>query len=47
MLARLVRSANLVLTNMTPSSIADVGLDYENLCQIKSDIILVTSTDCG
>jgi len=46
-LERLVRSADLVLANLTPSGVADVGLDYENLRRIKSDIILVTSTAFG
>lgn len=46
-LERLVRSADLVLANLTPSGVADVGLDYDNLRRIKSDIILVTSTAFG
>ncbi len=46
-LQRLVSSADLVLVNMTPTGVADVGLDYANLKSIKSDIILVTSTAFG
>ncbi len=46
-LQRLVASADLVLANMTPSGVADVGLDYESLKKIKTDIILVTSTAFG
>ncbi len=46
-LERLVQSADLVLANMTPSGVADVGLDYESLRRIKPDIILVTSTAFG
>lgn len=46
-LQRLVNSADLVLANMTPSGVADVGLDYSSLCKIKSDIILTTSTAFG
>ncbi len=46
-LERLVKSADLVLANLTPSGVADVGLDYESLKRIKPDIILVTSTAFG
>jgi crotonobetainyl-CoA:carnitine CoA-transferase CaiB-like acyl-CoA transferase len=46
-LQRLVESADLVLANLTPSGVADIGLDYANLCRIKPDIILVTSTAYG
>ena len=46
-LERLVRSADLVLANLTPSGVVDIGLDYENLRGIKEDIILVTSTAYG
>jgi crotonobetainyl-CoA:carnitine CoA-transferase CaiB-like acyl-CoA transferase len=46
-LERLVRSADLVLANLTPSGVADVGLDYESLRAIREDIILVTSTAYG
>jgi len=46
-LQRLVLSADLVLANMTPTGIADVGLDYANLKAIKPDSILVTSTAFG
>ena len=46
-LQRLVASSDLVLANMTPSGIADIGLDYASLQKIKSDIILVTSTAFG
>ncbi|TDJ21552.1 MAG: CoA transferase [Gammaproteobacteria bacterium] len=46
-LQRLVESADLVLANLTPSGVTDIGLDYANLCRIKPDIILVTSTAYG
>jgi crotonobetainyl-CoA:carnitine CoA-transferase CaiB-like acyl-CoA transferase len=46
-LERLVRSADLVLANLTPSGVVDIGLDYESLCGIRKDIILVTSTAYG
>jgi crotonobetainyl-CoA:carnitine CoA-transferase CaiB-like acyl-CoA transferase len=46
-LRRLVASADLVLANLTPEGVADVGLDYESLQRIKADIILVTSTAFG
>ena len=46
-LDRLVASADLVLANLTPSGVADVGLDYANLTRIRPDIILVTSTAFG
>jgi len=46
-LERLVRSADLVLANLTPSGVVDIGLDYESLRGIKEDIILVTSTAYG
>ena len=43
-LERLVRSADLVLANLTPSGVADIGLDYASLRGIKEDIILVTGS---
>ena len=46
-LERLVGSADLVLANLTPSGVVDIGLDYESLRGIKEDIILVTSTAYG
>jgi|TARA_B100000315_G_scaffold205968_1_gene200004 crotonobetainyl-CoA:carnitine CoA-transferase CaiB-like acyl-CoA transferase len=46
-LKRLVESADLVLANLPPEGVADVGLDYESLRRIKPDIILVTSTAYG
>ena len=46
-LKRMVASADLVLANLTPSGVADVGLDYASLCRLKPDIILVTSTAYG
>jgi crotonobetainyl-CoA:carnitine CoA-transferase CaiB-like acyl-CoA transferase len=46
-LERLVRSADLVVANLTPSGVVDIGLDYESLRGIKEDIILVTSTAYG
>jgi crotonobetainyl-CoA:carnitine CoA-transferase CaiB-like acyl-CoA transferase len=46
-LQRLVESADLVLANLTPSGVADIGLDYASLCRLKPDIILVTSTAYG
>lgn len=46
-LERLVASADVVLANLTPSGVADIGLDYANVSGIKPDIILATSTAFG
>ncbi|MDA1076436.1 MAG: CoA transferase [Proteobacteria bacterium] len=46
-LARLVKSSDVVIANMSPSGVADIGLDYASLKAIKPDIILVTSTAFG
>ncbi|SAL69759.1 L-carnitine dehydratase/bile acid-inducible protein F [Caballeronia choica] len=44
---RLVRSADVVVANMPPRTLANLGLDYESLCDIKPDIILTASSAFG
>ena len=44
---RLVRSADVVVANMPPRTLANLGLDYESLCEIKPDIILTASSAFG
>lgn len=42
--ARLVRSADVVIANLPPETLVSMGLDYESLEAIKPDIILTTVT---
>lgn len=42
--ARLVRSADVVIANLPPETLVTMGLDYESLKAIKPDIILTTVT---
>lgn len=44
---RLLRTADVVIANMPPKTIASLGLDYESLCKIKPDIILTASSAFG
>jgi formyl-CoA transferase len=44
---RLVRTADVVIVNMPPQTLESLGLDYESLRRIKSDIILTASTAFG
>ncbi|MBT6278274.1 MAG: CoA transferase [Chromatiales bacterium] len=44
---RLVETADVVVANMPPQTLKTVGLDYETLRRIKSDIILTTVTAFG
>ncbi|MBO9648162.1 MAG: CoA transferase [Variovorax sp.] len=44
---RLLRSADVVIANMPPKTIASLGLDYESLCKVKPDIILTASSAFG
>ena len=43
----LVRVSDVVVENMTPGTMAKLGLDYENLKRIKSDIILCSISGYG
>jgi crotonobetainyl-CoA:carnitine CoA-transferase CaiB-like acyl-CoA transferase len=44
---RLVASADIVVANLPPVSLAKLGLDYASLRAIRRDIILVTQTAFG
>ena len=44
---RLLRTADVVIANMPPRTIASLGLDYESLCKVKPDIILTASSAFG
>ena len=46
-LKKLIESADVVIANLPPDTLASMGLDYENLRKIKPDIILTTSTAFG
>ena len=46
-LERLVATADVVVANLPPKTLASMGLDYETLKAIKDDIILTTSTAYG
>ena len=46
-LERLIPTADVVIANLPPDTLATMGLDYESLCQHRSDIILTTSTAFG
>ena len=45
--ARLVRSADVVIANMPESTLISTGLDYDTLKALKPDIIFVTNTAFG
>ncbi|WP_168788508.1 CaiB/BaiF CoA transferase family protein [Paraburkholderia aromaticivorans] len=44
---RLIRNADVVVANMPPKTLSNLGLDYETLCTIKPDIILTASSAFG
>ncbi len=44
---RLAASADVVVANLPPASLAAAGLDYEALRKVRSDIILTTQTAFG
>ena len=45
--ARLVRTADIVIANMPPRTLQALGLDYASLAAIRPDIILTASTAFG
>lgn len=45
--AKLIRTADIVVTNMPDTAMRANGLDYETLKSIRSDIILATATAFG
>jgi crotonobetainyl-CoA:carnitine CoA-transferase CaiB-like acyl-CoA transferase len=44
---RLIRTADVVVANMPPTTLANLGLDYESLCALKPDIVLTASSAFG
>lgn len=44
---RLVADADVVIANVPPRTLRNLGLDYASLCRIKPDIILVASSAFG
>lgn len=44
---RLVATADVVVANLPPDTLASMGLDYESLCAIKPDIILTMISAFG
>lgn len=44
---RLIRTADVVVVNMPPSTLKNLGLDYDSLCELKPDIILTASSAFG
>lgn len=44
---RLVRSSDVVVVNLPPKALRDLGLDYESLKAIRPDIILALATAFG
>ncbi len=44
---RLIATADVVIANLPPDTLASMGLDYATLSAIKPDIILMTSTAFG
>lgn len=44
---RLVKTADIVLVNLPPPALKKMALDYESLCSVKSDIILVNGSAFG
>jgi crotonobetainyl-CoA:carnitine CoA-transferase CaiB-like acyl-CoA transferase len=45
--ARLVRTADVVVANMPPAALRSLGLDYQTLRGIRADVIVVTATSFG
>ena len=46
-LRRLVATADVVIANLPPDTVASMGLDYASLTAVRPDIILTTSTAYG
>ena len=46
-LRRLVATADVVIANLPPDTVASMGLDYASLTGVRPDIILTTSTAYG
>ncbi len=46
-LRRLVATADVVIANLPPDTVASMGLDYPSLTRVKPDIVLTTSTAYG
>lgn len=46
-LRRLLATADVVIANLPPDTLASMGLDYESVTAIKPNIILVTTTAYG
>ena len=46
-LKQLVATADVLIANLPPKTLNDMGLDYGSLCKYKPDIILTTSTAYG
>ncbi len=46
-LCRLVRTADVVIANLPPDTLASMGLDYASLTAVKPDVILTTTTAFG
>ena len=44
---QLVKDADVVIANMPPRTLQNLGLDYESLCRIRPDVILTASTAFG
>jgi crotonobetainyl-CoA:carnitine CoA-transferase CaiB-like acyl-CoA transferase len=44
---KLVADADVVIANMPPRTLKNLGLDYESLCSVKPDIILVAANAFG
>lgn len=44
---RLVEQSDVVVENMRPGVIARLGLGYADLCEVKRDIIYLSSSACG
>jgi formyl-CoA transferase len=44
---KLMEGADIVVANMPPRTLKNLGLDYDSLCAIKSDIILVAPNAFG
>jgi crotonobetainyl-CoA:carnitine CoA-transferase CaiB-like acyl-CoA transferase len=45
--ARMVRTADVVIANLPAATLVSMGLDYDTLCSYRPDIILVTNTAFG
>jgi CoA:oxalate CoA-transferase len=43
----LVKTADIVLENFRPGTMAKMGLDYDALCDLKSDIIMISASAFG